>query len=216
MEFPEGNVREAQSWRMVLNFDLNHLPPEENNVTDSVSTSNSPQEVQAEEHGQSQHQPMMDVEVIDNEVAIISQRIYVEARNKSNRNRGATNVRDEVTRFNNGHSEFSSWLPFSVNKCKRSPGNLELNLNLEVNKKAKIKSFPLTPEWSLSMPPSEAPTFSCPVCMGKLIEETSTKCGHIFCKKCIQGAIAAQKKCPTCRQKVTKRDIIRIYLPSTN
>ncbi|KAL5703346.1 hypothetical protein ACHQM5_028448 [Ranunculus cassubicifolius] len=56
-------------------------------------------------------------------------------------------------------------------------------------------------------PPPKEPTFSCPVCMGPLVEEASTKCGHIFCKKCIKTTITAQNKCPTCRRKVTMKDI---------
>jgi len=46
-------------------------------------------------------------------------------------------------------------------------------------------------------PPYE-PAFSCPVCMGPFVEETSTKCGHIFCKACVKQSIAAQGKRPTC------------------
>lgn len=64
-------------------------------------------------------------------------------------------------------------------------------------------------------PPKE-PTFSCPICMGPLVEEMTTKCGHIFCKSCIKAAITVQGKCPTCRRKVTARDIHRVYLPTTN
>lgn len=52
--------------------------------------------------------------------------------------------------------------------------------------------------------------------MGPFVEETSTKCGHIFCKKCICGAIAAQSKCPTCRRKLKVKDTIRIYLPTSD
>lgn len=59
------------------------------------------------------------------------------------------------------------------------------------------------------------PTFSCPICMGNLVEEMSTKCGHIFCKICIKASIAAQGKCPTCRRKITIKDTIRVYLPAT-
>ncbi|GFZ13475.1 RING/U-box superfamily protein [Actinidia rufa] len=65
-------------------------------------------------------------------------------------------------------------------------------------------------------PPPKERIFSCPVCMGPLVEEMSTKCGHIFCKACIKAAIAAQGKCPTCRRKATMKDTIRIYLPATN
>lgn len=42
----------------------------------------------------------------------------------------------------------------------------------------------------------------CPICMENLSNNTvaSTKCGHIFCMKCIQAAIKTSgKKCPTCR-----------------
>ncbi|CAL0329323.1 unnamed protein product [Lupinus luteus] len=56
------------------------------------------------------------------------------------------------------------------------------------------------------MPPPEPPkepVFNCPICMGPLVEEVSTKCGHIFCKACIKAAISAQNKCPTCRKKIT-------------
>lgn len=59
-------------------------------------------------------------------------------------------------------------------------------------------------------------TFSCPVCMGPLVEEMSTKCGHIFCKACIKASIAAQGKCPTCRRKMSMKDTIRVYLPTTS
>ncbi|KAF6133975.1 hypothetical protein GIB67_040739 [Kingdonia uniflora] len=65
-------------------------------------------------------------------------------------------------------------------------------------------------------PPPPPPTFSCPICMGTLVDESSTKCGHIFCKRCITAAIAAQKKCPTCRQKLLMKDIFRVYLPDAN
>lgn len=65
-------------------------------------------------------------------------------------------------------------------------------------------------------PPPKEPTFTCPVCMGPLVEEMSTRCGHIFCKKCIRAAIAAQSKCPTCRRKISMKNTIRVYLPTTN
>ncbi|KAI7984098.1 E3 ubiquitin-protein ligase TRIM21 [Camellia lanceoleosa] len=67
-----------------------------------------------------------------------------------------------------------------------------------------------------SLPPRKEPTFSCRACLGPLVEEISTRCGHIFCKSCIETAIAAQGKCPTCRRKITFKDTIRIYLPTTN
>ncbi|KAI7984577.1 Sterol 3-beta-glucosyltransferase UGT80A2 [Camellia lanceoleosa] len=71
------------------------------------------------------------------------------------------------------------------------------------------------PSSPLPLPPKK-PTFSCPVCIGLLVEEMSTKCGHIFCKSCIKTTIAAQGKCPTYWRKITFKDSIRIYLRATN
>uniref|UniRef100_A0A0D9V9K5 RING-type domain-containing protein n=1 Tax=Leersia perrieri TaxID=77586 RepID=A0A0D9V9K5_9ORYZ len=74
-----------------------------------------------------------------------------------------------------------------------------------------------TPQNALPEPekavPKE-PKFNCPVCMNELVEASSTICGHIFCKKCIKASIQAQKKCPTCRRKLTMNNFHRVYLPS--
>ncbi|CAH8290559.1 unnamed protein product [Eruca vesicaria subsp. sativa] len=64
-------------------------------------------------------------------------------------------------------------------------------------------------------PPEEEPKFNCPICMSPFTEEVSTKCGHIFCNKCIRVAVSGQPKCPTCRKKVIAKDLIRVFLPST-
>ncbi|KAF3565919.1 hypothetical protein DY000_02011131 [Brassica cretica] len=66
-----------------------------------------------------------------------------------------------------------------------------------------------------TVPPPEEPKFSCPICMCPFTEEMSTKCGHIFCKGCIKMAISRQNKCPTCRKKVTAKELIRVFLPTT-
>lgn len=55
---------------------------------------------------------------------------------------------------------------------------------------------------------------NCPICMDSMKEETSTVCGHLFCNSCILSAIQFQKKCPTCRRKLTDKNIHRIYLDS--
>ena len=64
-------------------------------------------------------------------------------------------------------------------------------------------------------PPVEEPKFNCPICMCPFTEEVSTKCGHIFCKKCIKLAVSVQAKCPTCRKRVIAKDLIRVFLPTT-
>ncbi|XP_010942347.1 uncharacterized protein [Elaeis guineensis] len=53
----------------------------------------------------------------------------------------------------------------------------------------------------------------CAICMDTMKEETSTLCGHVFCKACITNAIRVQKRCPTCREKLSVSNIHRIYLP---
>lgn len=64
--------------------------------------------------------------------------------------------------------------------------------------------------------PKEQPVFSCPICMQAMVEETSTRCGHIFCKACIKTAVSTQPKCPTCRKRVAKNQLIRVFLPAAN
>ncbi|KAI9110223.1 hypothetical protein K1719_018665 [Acacia pycnantha] len=67
-----------------------------------------------------------------------------------------------------------------------------------------------------SSEPPEEPVFNCPICMDPLVEEMSTRCGHIFCKSCIKAAINAQGKCPTCRKKAKVKELIRVFLPSAS
>ncbi|XP_068152561.1 uncharacterized protein dgrn [Drosophila tropicalis] len=57
-------------------------------------------------------------------------------------------------------------------------------------------------------------SYRCPVCLESASqrEPTSTKCGHVFCKVCIQAAIQSSHKCPICNKKLTARQTFRIYL----
>lgn len=41
---------------------------------------------------------------------------------------------------------------------------------------------------------------------------TSTTCGHVFCNPCIASSLRAQAKCPTCRKKLTKKQLHPIFL----
>lgn len=45
----------------------------------------------------------------------------------------------------------------------------------------------------------------CPICFNNLGTETvvSTKCGHVFCRNCLQKALILKPVCPTCRRKLT-------------
>ncbi|PKA60944.1 Peroxisome biogenesis factor 10 [Apostasia shenzhenica] len=49
--------------------------------------------------------------------------------------------------------------------------------------------------------------------MSTLKEPSSTICGHVFCHECITMAVNKLKKCPTCRRKLNKKSIHRIFLP---
>lgn len=42
----------------------------------------------------------------------------------------------------------------------------------------------------------------CPICLDPLGKNqlASTKCGHVFCFKCLERALQSEKKCPTCRR----------------
>ncbi|XP_065355956.1 uncharacterized protein dgrn [Calliphora vicina] len=56
--------------------------------------------------------------------------------------------------------------------------------------------------------------FMCPICMESCLQRqpTSTRCGHLFCKECIECAIRLTHKCPMCNSKISRNQIIRIYL----
>ncbi|KAI7726151.1 hypothetical protein M8C21_008635 [Ambrosia artemisiifolia] len=153
----------------------------------------------------------IDVEELDDDVVISSPTAFEEAKKKSRRRALVIDVdAEEVAISLVGLNQ--------ANKRRRGhpdpPSiNCELYVNLEgssgyMRDRAQYIAPPPPP------PPPE-PTFSCPVCMGPLVEEVTTKCGHIFCKTCITAAINAQHKCPTCRQKLTVKNLIRVYLPTT-
>ncbi|WJX92257.1 hypothetical protein P8452_73922 [Trifolium repens] len=68
--------------------------------------------------------------------------------------------------------------------------------SLETNKK--------NPELKNKAPESpKEPSIIWPICIGPFVEETTTRCGHIFCKNCIKSALTARRICP-----------VKVYLPS--
>ena len=52
----------------------------------------------------------------------------------------------------------------------------------------------------------------CSVCLDTIDQLWSTKCGHVYCKECIYGAIAATRRCPLCKQNLRPRDVHRLFL----
>jgi len=168
-----------------LDLDLNRVPVGAENLIGEIREQEGPSiqlgpqvvEVQANNQQQQQQQqqqqpPMIDVEAIDDDVVESSPRAFAEAKNNSRRNRSRTIVDvdlEEQTRVNNNNR----------NKRRREPPNrtiinCDLYINLEGSSSSTMENVKKAPE-----PPKE-PVFNCPICMGPLVEEMSTRCGHIF------------------------------------
>ncbi|XP_039025058.1 E3 ubiquitin-protein ligase RNF4-like isoform X2 [Hibiscus syriacus] len=143
----------------------------------------------------------IDVDAIDDDAIESSATSFAETRNNSRRNRGRTvvDVDSGVAHMCPTHN--------NPNRLRRLPTSPNV-IDWESSTQSVVE------EIIVSQPPPKAPTFNCPICMGPLTEETSTRCGHIFCKACIKAALAVQAKCPTCRKRVTVRGLIRVFLPS--
>ncbi|KAJ9564956.1 hypothetical protein OSB04_000922 [Centaurea solstitialis] len=219
-------ARGGRRRKEVLNVDLNVPPPVENQEQaggPAVSVAQGGQDgVQAVPvaHGVQGHVPAgstqpaaIDVEELDDDVIISSPRAFEEAKSKSRRSRRTVVVDVESggaarLGLNQGNKRRRGSANPPVINCERYV-NLEGSSDSMRGRANHVVVPPPPP------PPPKEPTFSCPVCMGPLVEEVTTKCGHIFCKACIKAAINTQPKCPTCRRKVTNKDIIRVYLPTT-
>ncbi|XVF21353.1 hypothetical protein REPUB_Repub12eG0083400 [Reevesia pubescens] len=187
-------------------LDLN-VPPSE--VREQEGTS---QQAGSEEMTGQPVQPAppapIDVEAIDDDVIVSSARAFAEAKNNSRRSHGRTVVdvdSGRPDRPTNNNQDRRRRLPPSATVI-----NCDHYINLEGTTQLTVEDI-IKPQ-----PPPKQPTFNCPICMGSLTEEMSTRCGHIFCKACIKAAIAAQGKCPTCRKRVTVKELIRVFLPSAS
>lgn len=56
-------------------------------------------------------------------------------------------------------------------------------------------------------------TLKCGICWGGFGsgKMCSTKCGHLFCRRCIRQAMSHSTKCSACRKPWKRDDIRRIY-----
>ncbi|KAI5599817.1 hypothetical protein POPTR_002G245500v4 [Populus trichocarpa] len=190
-------------------LDLN-VPPIDGRDDEGTSTTRiePPQGVQASHQrngqGPSLPPPTIDVDAIDDDdddVIESSPRAFAQAKNNSRR---ALVV------------DVESGGRFTHNKRRRVPPNQTIiNCDLYINLEGGSSSSSSKRENVQTLPPKE-PTFNCPICLCPLVEEMSTKCGHIFCKACISDAIKRQAKCPTCRKRVTTKELIRVFLPATS
>ncbi|CAH9083407.1 unnamed protein product [Cuscuta epithymum] len=176
------------------------------------------------ELGLPQVQVMANIDVVDDDdddVLICSPRRFAEAKEKARRNCPVIEVLDDETEAHQGSPE--GLIRAGSNRRRRDSRRNGANIvciDLEAPEKCKSKDYIKQPkkvfhQQAAAQPPAP-PALSCPVCMAQLVEETSTKCGHIFCKKCIVAAIAAQGKCPTCRRNLKAgKDTFRVYLPTS-
>ncbi|XP_041002021.1 E3 ubiquitin-protein ligase RNF4-like isoform X1 [Juglans microcarpa x Juglans regia] len=194
--------------KMVLDLDLNMAPPNENQDLEGPSTQVEHNGTQTGPQGRSAPPPLIDVEAIDDDVVESSPRAFAQARNRSRRNGGRLVVdvdletRTRVVAQNNRDRRRA--LP------RQTIFNCDLYINLESSSNNTRENVTKPP-----LPPKE-PTLTCPICMGPVVEEMSTRCGHIFCKACITTAMRTQSKCPTCRKPITINELIRIFLPSSS
>ncbi|KAI5115222.1 hypothetical protein M0805_004633 [Coniferiporia weirii] len=54
--------------------------------------------------------------------------------------------------------------------------------------------------------------YMCPLCLEQKDELSSTKCGHVFCTRCINHSLEKKRQCPVCRSRVKIKSLRRIYL----
>ncbi|XP_020215115.1 E3 ubiquitin-protein ligase RNF4 [Cajanus cajan] len=196
-------VRSYRRRKADLDLDLNRVPTGENREQEGPSNQSGPQEAQVQQQPQVPQPPLIDVEAIDDDVVECTPTAFAEAKNYSRRNRGRTIVdvdSEDPTRVADNNQ----------NKRRRQSNPTIIICDEYINLEGGGSSMKKPPE-----PPKE-PVFNCPICIGPLVEETSTRCGHIFCKNCIKSAISAQGKCPTCRKKIVVKELIRVFLPSTS
>lgn len=209
---------------MVLNVDLNALPAESRQFESDAA----PIDLQ-HEHITIQGSPgsftsPIDADAIDDDVMLLpSTAWFSPAKRQSRRKRPVTVVIDEsletdtwlsgvvdepVTTLSLNTQKLHTQVPFG-----RTIIDCDLNGNENCIPKMNERMKPNPDTWKEASGPPKEPTLTCPVCLGTLTEPSTTVCGHVFCRSCIETAISKQKKCPTCRKKLSKRNFHRIYLP---
>ena len=61
-------------------------------------------------------------------------------------------------------------------------------------------------------PPPPRQSLLCPICMEPAKDPSATTCGHVFCTQCLKRSMAVNSLCPTCRKKLTKTSVHRLFL----
>uniref|UniRef100_A0A8R7U102 RING-type domain-containing protein n=1 Tax=Triticum urartu TaxID=4572 RepID=A0A8R7U102_TRIUA len=172
----------------------------------------------------------INVEVIDDDVAIYTSgpppQFLFQARQQSFRTGPITVIIDDDSETTAGPAgealdeHVNTLLSLGMNP-RHNPSRAQPNTDLVINIVDTPETNKIPPKvvQAVPEPVKEIPKetkFSCPVCMNELVNASSTICGHIFCQKCIKASIQAQKKCPTCRRKLTMSNFHRVYLPTAD
>eukprot|EP00250_Pteridium_aquilinum_P026397 c32951_g1_i1 orf=285-914(+) len=157
----------------------------------------------------------VDVKDDDDEVQILSPRSVAQAARISRRKRC------RAASVTTNHMDLELTLGSSASVSQKASARVSKNAIIDLTSGNDDDVIPLAsakrkaPRLSPPPPPPEPSKnfqLTCAICMDTMKEETSTVCGHIFCRPCILGAIKTQKKCPSCRRKLTNSSIHRIYL----
>ncbi|KAK7301086.1 hypothetical protein RJT34_11946 [Clitoria ternatea] len=154
------------------NLDLNFEPPVEENVPEIVNDGQTSAQQQLEE---AQPQlPLINVNPIDDDVVEISPRTFAQATSNSRRVRQRNDAVELEAEIQNNENVLGG---------DPLPNQMIESSNISQQDNANNPEGPQRPT---------EPVFICPICIAPMTEETSTRCGHIFCKECIRAAICEE------------------------
>lgn len=100
---------------------------------------------------------------------------------------------------------------------RQSDDIVDLTSSHESHPPASLKRPRPVEEVAMSIhPPPESQaklsSLKCSICLDVVSHPFSTICGHIYCEACIKLAVKQTGFCPTCRKKLTVKQLHRIYL----
>lgn len=83
----------------------------------------------------------------------------------------------------------------------------EKNIFSNLSNKRKRLNFKELPDSLYNSFSSKNNNEHCSICLCNISNTAITKCGHVFCKKCIMSSLKYNPKCPLCRTGLTNKDI---------